>query len=487
LTAALRARKVSYLNHLGEIHQEERGMLDFININSRSLDRKCDGTSRRDFLTVGSLGLFGGLSLADLLRLRAAGSTAARPKKNTSVILLFLDGGASHLETFDPKMEAPEEFRCLFGSTQTALRGVEFCSLLPKMAAVADKMAIVRSFTHADGGHAGGVHWVKTGYPYPPAFRNTGTALPDQSPAIGSILARQRGAVNSDNGMPNYVRVLNPSSNGGQHDGPAWLGLPWAPFRVGYGTNQMLQNMNLRIPRERLQDRRHLLQAFDHLDRALDKSGTMKAMDGFQQQAVDVLFGKAKDAFDLSREPLRTREKYKTSETEGQGIGLELLLARRLCEAGAGFVSLNLSQWDHHSGIVPGCRKLCPLLDHAVSVFIEDLHARGLEQDILLVITSEFGRTPRVDNRNNDPSGVGRDHWPGLNTLVFVGGGIKAGQVIGTSDNRAAYPSSRRISPQDLMATLFHVLGIDPRVQFVHPSGRPISMLADGKVIEELF
>jgi hypothetical protein len=458
-------------------------MLDFL--SPRPLAHNCAGTDRRDFLKVGTLSLFGGLSLADLLRARAPASETS--KKNTSVILLFLDGGASHLETFDPKMEMPAECRCVFGSTKTTLPAVEFCSLLPKMAQRTDKMAIVRSFTHADSGHAGGVHWVKMGVPYPPEARNKGDGLPDQSPNMGSIVARCRGPVNPPTGVPTYVRVLNPSANGGQHDGPAWLGQAYSPFRVGYGTNHMLSNMGLRIGRERLEDRRRLLKEFDSLQRDLDQSGAMKGMDAFQQQAVDVIFGKAKEAFDLSREDIKTREKYKTIEESGQGIGLDLLLARRLCEAGAGFVSLNLSGWDHHSGIIPGCKKLCPLLDHAVSVFIDDLYARGLENDILLIITGEFGRTPRVDNRNKDAAGVGRDHWPGLNTLVLAGGGIQPGQVIGESDNRAGYPKSRPVSPQDLMATVFQVLGIDPAVQFMHPSGRPISMIEDGKVIEELF
>jgi len=448
------------------------------------IGRKCDGTTRRDFLTVGTLGL-AGLTLPELLRARAG--TAGPAKKTTSVILLFLDGGASYLETFDPKMEAPQEVRCVFGSTQTTLPSIDFCSLLPQMARRTDKMAIVRSFTHADSGHAGGVHWVKMGVPYPPEARNKGDGLPDQSPNMGSIVARYRGPVNPQTGVPTYVRVLNPSANGGQHDGPAWLGQPFAPFRVGYGGNQMLNNMGLKISRDRLEDRRALLKGFDTLQRDLDQSGAMEGMDAFQQQAVDVLFGKAREAFDLARVDLKTREKYRTIEASGQGIGLDLLLARRLCEAGAGLVSLNLSGWDHHAGIIPGCKKLCPLLDHAVSVYVDDLYARGLENDILLIITGEFGRTPRVDNRNNDAAGVGRDHWPGLNTLVLIGGGIRAGQVIGESDNRAGYPKSRPVAPQDLLATVLHVLGIDPTVQFVHPSGRPISMIDDGKVIDELF
>jgi uncharacterized protein (DUF1501 family) len=198
---------------------------------------------------------------------------------------------------------------------------------------------------------------------------------------------------------------------------------------------------------------------------------------------VEVVLGKAREAFDLSREPLRIRERYRFEGKHGPGMGDNLLLARRLCEAGCGFVSLNLGYWDHHGGLVAGCKELVPPLDHAVSAFLEDVKSRGLENDILLVITSEFGRTPRMA----DGGGTGRDHWAGLNTLIFAGGGLKMNQIIGASDNRAGYPAARPLWPQDLMATLFHVLGIDPKVQYAHPSGRPMSMLDDGKAIEELL
>jgi uncharacterized protein (DUF1501 family) len=447
-------------------------------LSTQSSGRRCDGVSRRDFLTVGTLG---GLTLADVLRARAAASAAGRAKKKTSVVFLFLDGGASHLETFDPKPDAPREYRCTFDTIPTTQPGVRFCGLLPKMAKLAHKLAIVRSFTHDDGAHEGAQHWVKTGSPYPSEFFNKAMRLPDQHPAMGSVVARSRGAVDPVTGVPTYVRVMNYWMS--YHDGPAWLGQPYAPFYVGDGVNHLLKDMTLTVAPGRLEDRRALLKSFDRLDRRIEQGDLINGLDGFQRQAVSVVLGKAREAFDLSKETPRTRERYKTVEKHGVGIGLNLLLARRLCEAGAGFVSLNHSNWDHHGGLVPGCKELCPPLDHAVSTFLEDVYARGLEKDILLVITGEFGRTPRLDTRSKD---LGRDHWPGLNTLVLMGGGLKMGQVIGTSDSKAAYPTARPIRPQDLLATLFEYLGMDQGLKFVNPSGRPVAMIENGKPIEEL-
>jgi uncharacterized protein (DUF1501 family) len=298
---------------------------------------------------------------------------------------------------------------------------------------------------------------------------------------MGSVIARAKGAINRSTGVPTSVRVL--SNHGGYPgDDAVWLGQAYAPFRVGVkaSNNNMLKNMGLKIAPERLADRRALLQSFDGLDRKLDQSGVAAAMDEYQQQAVGVLLGKAKEAFDLSKENEKTREKY------GDGLGQEMLLARRLCEAGAGFVTLNNGYWDHHGGIIPGCRKLCPPLDHAVNAFVEDVRERGLTNDILLIITCEFGRTPRVGNHGNEKA-AGRDHWAGLNPLAFLGGGLKMGQVIGESDDRGGYPKNRAVWPQDLMATIFQVLGIDLGLQYTHPSGRPTPMIENGKPIEELF
>jgi hypothetical protein len=434
--------------------------------------RKCDGSSRREFLQIGTLGLFG-LTLPDLLRARAAAAESGKPVKDTSVILLFLDGGASQFETFDPKMGVPKEYRSLFGVTKTRLPGVLFDSHFTKMGQLADRMAVLRTLTHRDGDHGGATHWMKTGHPWPPAALGKAPIIAQQNPSIGSIAARAHGAIHPHTGVPRYVRVL--SDHGGYPgDDAVWLGQAYAPFRVGRGRNTLLENMRLKVGRAQLNDRRALLKAFDTLDRVIDSSGVAQGMDGFQQQAVNVLLGRAKEVFDLAHEPSKVRDAY------GPGLGQELLLARRLCEAGASFVTLNNGYWDHHDGIVPGINKLAPALDRAVSAFAEDVRARGLEKKILLLVTGEFGRSPRLSG------GPGRDHWAPLNCAVLLGGGLRMGQVVGESDATGANPRSRPLTPQDLMATLFHVLGIDLKVQYVHPSGRPISMIEDGKVIEEL-
>ncbi len=444
-------------------------MLDLI--NPRPGRRKCDGTSRREFMQIGALSL-GGWTLADLLRARADEPSA----KKTSVILLFLDGGAPQHETFDPKMSVPTEYRSLFGSTPTRLPGVHFGSHFPRLAERADRMSVLRTIAHGDGDHGGATHWMKTGKPWPPEFFGKAPVIPQQSPSIGSALARVRGPVNGDTGVPNYVRVL--SNHGGYPgDDAAWLGQSFSPFRVGRGERQspMLNNMQLRVSRETLDDRRQLLRRFDDFNRTVDGSGLAQAMDGFQQQALNVVLGRARQAFDLTQEPMAVRERY------GPDLGQELLLARRLCEAGAGFVTLNNGYWDFHGGMIPGCNQLCPPLDRAVAAFIDDVQSRGLDNDILLVVTGEFGRTPRLGG------GPGRDHWAPINNALLIGGGLRMGQVVGESDRVGGHPRSRPITPGDLFATIFHTLGVDPAVQFNHPSGRPISMIEEGRVIQEVL
>ena len=442
-------------------------------VRSQTGRPKCDGSTRREFLQAGTLTL-GGLTLPELLRARAAASEAGRSVRNTSVILVFLDGGAPQHETFDPKIEAPREYRSIFGSVQTRLPGVHFGSHFAKMARLADRMSILRTIIHGDGDHGGATHWMKTGKAWPPEALGKAAVIPQQQPSIGSMVARVRGPVNGPSGVPTYVRVL--SRHGGYPgDDAVWLGQAYSPFRVGGRRgNPMLDNMNLRIERDQLSDRRLLLERFDSFNRALDASGMAQAMDGFSQQAVDVLLGRAREAFDLSREPQAVRERY------GPGLGEELLLARRLCEAGAGFVTLNNGYWDFHGGIIPGCNQLCPPLDHAVAAFMEDVRARGMENDILLIVTGEFGRTPRING------GPGRDHWAPLNCALLMGGGLRMGQVVGESDSRAAHVRSRPITPGDLTATILHVLGIDRGLQYTHPSGRPVYMVEEGRMIEEL-
>jgi hypothetical protein len=422
----------------------------------------CDGGSRRDFLKVGALGL-GGLMLPDLLRARAAAATAGRPTRNTSVVWLWLGGGPSHIETFDPKMSAPAEFRSTVGAVQTSLPGVEFGGVFPKLARMADRLAVVRSFAHSNSGHGGGTHWVMTGYNFPPADNGQ----PPIKPGFGSILARYRGPNNAATGLPTYVRL-----GGILGDGPAWLGPAYAPFDTG-GNAQ--SNMNLKVTLDRLADRRSLLKTFDSLDRHLDRSGVMDGLDSFETQAFDLILSRARETFDVNREDPRTRDHY------GRGLGQQLLMARRLCEAGVGFVTLHFGGWDMHGQVAMGMKNLGPQVDQAVAAFLEDCTARGLDQDILLVITGEFGRTPRVNPQ------AGRDHWAPLSTLALAGGGLKMGQVLGESTAKAEVPRSTPITPQNLMATVFHVLGLPPDLHYTDPTGRPTPMVDGARPIAELL
>src|SRR5215469_3977263 len=332
----------------------------------------CDGATRRDFLKVGTLGL-GALTLPGLLRARAAAKAAGRPTKNTSVVWLWLGGGPTHIETFDPKMSAPAEFRSTVGAVKTNVPGVEIGGVFPKVARHADQMAFVRSFAHRNSGHGGGTHWVMTGFDFPPADNNQAPV----KPGLGSVLARHRGPNNSRTGLPTYVRL-----SGIYGDGPAWLGSAYAPFDTGGSARS---NMNLKVALDRLSERRSLLKTFDSFDRAMDRSGLAEGLDSFEGQAFDLILSRARETFDVKREDPRLRDRY------GKGLGEQMLLARRLCEAGVGFVTIHFGGWDMHGGIANAMKQLGPQVDNAVSAFVEDTHNRGLDQDILLVITGEFG------------------------------------------------------------------------------------------------
>jgi hypothetical protein len=421
----------------------------------------CDGASRRDFLRAGALGL-GGWTLADLLRARTAAAASGQSTRSTSVVWLWLGGGPSQIETFDPKPSAPAEFRSTVGAVRTNLPGVEVGGVFPKMARLADRLALVRSFAHGNSGHGGGTHWVMTGYDFPPAD----SGLAPVRPGLGSVLGRWRGPTDPRTGLPTYVRL-----GGIYGDGPAWLGQACAPFDVG---GEAQANMNLKGALDRLADRRSLLAAFDALDRGAERSGLLRGLDGFEVQAFDLIRSRAREAFDLGREHPRTRDRY------GPGLGGQMLLARRLCEAGVGFVTLHFGGWDMHGGIAPAMKILGPQVDHAVAAFVEDLADRGLDRDVLLVITGEFGRTPRVNPQ------AGRDHWAPLSTLALAGGGLRMGQVVGESSARAEVPKSTPITPQDLAATVFHVLGIPADLHYQDPGGRPVPMLDGGQPIAEL-
>ena len=421
----------------------------------------CDGTSRRDFLKVGALGM-GSLLLPDLLRAKATAASNGKHVKNKSVIWLWLGGGPTQVETFDPKMSAPVEFRSTVGAVKTNVPGIELGGVFPQMARVADKMAFVRSFAHGNSGHGGGTHWVMTGYDYPPAD----SGLPAIKPALGSVLSRVRGPNNQTTGLPTYVRLSQIYG-----DGPSWLGPAYAPFDT---SGDSRTNMNLRLTLDKLNDRRSLLKEFDTIDRTLDKSGLMRGLDSFETQAFDLILSRAREVFDLQREDPRTRDKY------GPGLGEQLLLARRLCEAGVGFVTIHYGGWDMHGQIQQSMKSLAPAMDQGVATLLSDLEARGMDKDVLLVISGEFGRTPRING------GAGRDHWAPLSTLALAGGGLRMGQVVGESSAKVEVPKSTPITPQDLMATVFHVLDLQGDMQFQDQAGRPTTMVDGGKPIAEL-
>src|SRR6516162_5699263 len=433
-----------------------------LNLWSERKAGQCDGSTRRDFLKAGVLGL-GSLALSDLLRFRARATQEGRPTRNTSVVWLWLGGGPTHVETFDPKMSAPAEFRSIVGAVKTNVPGIEIGGVFPKMARSADKMAFVRSFAHNNSGHGGGTHWVMTGYDFPPADNGMG----QNRPGLGAIMARHRGANNPTTGLPNYVRL-----GGILGDGPSWLGPAFGPFDTNGNARN---NMNLQVALQRLGERRNLLRTFDTLNRDIDRTGLMQGLDSFETQAFDLLLSRAREVFDINRENPRTRDMYGNNR-----LAQQMLLARRLCEAGIGFVTIEFGGWDMHGQIAQGMRNLGPQVDHAVSAFVQDIHNRGQENDILLVITGEFGRTPRING------GAGRDHWAPLSTLALAGGGLKMGQVVGESTSKAETPKTKPITPQDLMATVFHVLGMPQDLHYKDTSGRPTPMIDGGKPIAEL-
>jgi Protein of unknown function (DUF1501) len=421
----------------------------------------CEGTSRRDFLRVGALGM-GALTLSDMLRARAQAGESGQSTKDTSVVWLWLGGGPTHVETFDPKMTAPAEYRSVTGEVKTNVSGLTLGGNFERMAQVADKMAFVRSFAHTNSGHSGGTHYVMTGYDN--RLADNGAAA--DRPGIGSILSRVRGTNHPETGIPTYIRL-----GGIYADGPAFLGTAFGPFDPA---GDARRNMELAVQQARLDSRRELLKGIDNIRREADRTGLIEGLDSFDQQAFDIILSRSQRAFDLKYEDPRVVDRY------GPGLGQQMLQARRLCEAGCGFVTVHFGGWDMHGNIKDAMNNLGPQLDRAVAAFVEDMNLRGTADKTLLIISGEFGRTPKING------GAGRDHWAPLSTLALAGGGLKMGQVIGESAEKVDVPKTTPITPQDLMATIFQVLGIDRRIQFTNQAGRPTYLVENGKPIEDL-
>jgi hypothetical protein len=450
--------------------------------------RLCDGVSRRQFLKIGAMtGLGGGLTLADYHRVRAAvGGSPSRPEK--SVILIYLLGGAAQLDTYDLKPDAPTEYRGEFRPIRTRVPGIDICEHFPRQAAMMDRLAVIRSLSALPpNGHTDAE--VMTG-------RNTIDAARGNHPSFGAVISRLRGS--AANGVPAFVSLRrmsfpNPAIDRQFEFDPGYLGTPHRPF-MPEGTG--LDNLQLLpdIDGARLGQRRTLLESFDEMRVGLDDSGLREGLDSFRSRAFDVVVsGALRNALDLSREDPRVIDRYSLPDGPRNAIfatgyrqGTQVLLARRLVEAGAGFVSLSLGYWDTHGtgdgGGFPKLRnQLCPQLDRALTALLDDLRQRGMERDVVVVVCGEFGRSPRIN------ADAGRDHWLPAMSAVVAGGGLRTGQVIGSTDARGETPKDRPYRVSQLLSTIYRTIGIDPALTFPSTSGRPTYLLDDREPIAELL
>jgi hypothetical protein len=468
-----------------------------LTITDTRADHTCQGYSRREFLRVGGLAL-GGLTLADLLAARARAAAAGYEIRDRSVVLLFLQGGPPQHETFDPKLSAPAEVRTTTGEVQTKLPGVTFGGTFPQLAARVDGLAVVRSYASRNGGHS-----------YDPVTTG-GNVL---KASMSALYAQLAGTTHPVSGMPSSVLVLPEAVREGLKlqgnfetgalptlTTPGQLGAQCEAFNPVGGT-ELKRAMELRIPRARLEDRRLLLRGFDGLRRELDAAGALDRADRFQQQAFEVVTRGLAGAFDLSREDRHTLERYDTTRLFRMEdwtkfvnmrrttnlLGRQLLLARRLIEAGCGFVTVSDCGWDLHADGnsargMTAMQVLGGQVDHAVAAFLDDVRERGLADKVLLIVTGEMGRTPRL-NRNG-----GRDHWADLTPLLFAGGTLKMGQVVGRSDPHGGRPATEAYTPANLLATVLHYLFDLGRLRLRTELSRDLKNATDnGQPISALF
>jgi hypothetical protein len=440
---------------------------------------------RRAFLRTGLTGL-SSLGLADLLAAEArAGVPVSAGSAGPSMIVIWLWGGPSHLETFDPKPEAPAEYRGSFGAIATNVPGVFITEKLPRLARLADKYCLVRSCAHDSPGHVNATHTVITGYPGDPIETPPFTPrYPDILTVAHKVLPPRRRT------LPQYVGLPQMRYIGGGHLGPSY-----GPFSISADPNAA----DFRVPgllideahQARLQRRTALLDAFDRVRTDVDRSGVMGSMDAYRRQAAEMLTAPAtRAAFDLAREDPRLRDRY------GRDIiGQRCLLARRLVEAGVRLVTVDFPcvpgqkafSWDDHASVWNIFEQMevrLPVLDRSVSALIEDVYARGLDRETLIVVMGEMGRTPRLSNFNGQP---GREHWPNAMAFLMAGGGMRMGQVVGATTSRGEEPKERRLHPGDVLATWYRFLGVDHRQTFPDLSGRPIPLLPQGEPIRELI
>jgi hypothetical protein len=443
------------------------------------LKRDCEGFHRRDFLQIGSAGLLG-LTLPNLLRSEARAAETGKGARAKGVILVWLGGGPATIDMWDNKPEAPEGIRGEFKSIDTKAKGIQFSEHLPKMADVADRISVVRSLAHTIPSHGPGTVFMTTG--------NKPTAAL-QYPSLGSLCAK---LLTVDKGVPPYVSFqdLARSSSGGL---AGYLGAAYNPFGVegsaggggkpgagGGGGNMRVRGITLPqgFTLEDLEKRDKLLRGFDQGFKQLDEKGNIvEGLDAFHQQALDILRSdRTKKAFDLAKESAAVRESY------GQNpFGQGLLAARRLIEAGVRFVTISTGGWDTHNGNFNNLKtRLLPNLDTTLSALIKDLDDRGMLANTIVMCAGEFGRTPKI-NKN-----AGRDHWARSMAIVLAGGGLKRGYVHGSTDASGMAPATEPCTPDDVAATIFQQLGIDPHQELQTPTGRPVQLFREGRVIEKL-
>jgi hypothetical protein len=442
----------------------------------------CEGLYRRDFLKLGSAGLLG-LSLPDLLRLEARAEKSAGEKPRAkSVIMIWLAGGPATIDMWDLKPNAPAEIRGEFKPIPTCVPGLQIGEHLPKMAKVMDKVSLVRSLAHSIPSHEIATTFMTTG--------NKPTAAL-QFPSMGSLAAK---LLSVPRGVPPYVSFGD--LRGGKAGGPGYLGTGYNPFYVegvsGGGKGAKVANVNIRVrgiqlpngfTLDDLAKRDELLTQFDQGFRKLDGAGDLvDGLDEFHRQALEILRSdKTKKAFNLNQEPEATRERFGTT-----GLGIGALAARRLVEAGVRFVTVSLGGWDTHSNNFPSLKdKLLPPVDQTLSALITDLDEHGLLDSTIVYCAGEFGRTPKL-NTKGGPGG-GRDHWARSMSVVLAGGGLKRGYVHGATDANGMVPATDPCSPDDVGATVFHCLGIDPKTELQAPTGRPMQLFREGKEIEKLL
>ncbi len=433
----------------------------------------CDGVTRRDAIRVGTASLFGtAFGLPQLLR----AEEDVKAKKDVSLIFIFLHGGQSHLDTFDLKPDAPAEFRGEFNPAKTKIPGLLICDLLPKVGQEVDKFSLVRSFRHHNSDHGPADHYILTGY-FPTAGFNPSLSPNNQRPSVGSVVSKKLGPKGS---VPAYVALPKMHPSGGS----AYLGASHAPFVIDADPSAPNFSVPDLVPppaiaSDRLDDRKKLLETVDRFH----KSGEAKAnasagaVATFRDKAFDLMTSQqAKKAFDIHAESDKLRDQYGR-----HSLGQSCLMARRLVEGGVRCVTIDHSNWDTHDGNFAVLKNtLLPMYDSAISTLFRDLSDRGMLDHTMIVVTGEFGRTPRI-NKN-----AGRDHWGPAFTVLMGGGGIKGGVVVGKSDPRAERPASDPYGPEDLFATMFTLMGIDPKGEFHTPDGRPTAIVNNGKVMSEL-